>query len=64
MLGAADLPQQVKIELSSESDLFFHYTYIITDKDYAAIQESQRLMVNVLLFKPMLTATVAYNLYC
>ena len=36
----------VKIELCSESNLFFHYTHDLDTAAYAALQEGQRLMVD------------------
>lgn len=38
-------PTSVKVELSSESDLFFHYSHIADEKTFRAMREEQRLMV-------------------
>ena len=37
--------QQVKIELTSENDLFFHYTHIVDVDDFRRMQEQQKLMI-------------------
>jgi len=36
----------VKVELSSEADLFFHYTHIVDDKAFAAMRDEQKLMID------------------
>ncbi|CAN0374207.1 unnamed protein product [Ectocarpus sp. 8 AP-2014] len=38
-------PQSVRVELSSEADLFFHYTHSIDDASFQVMQEEQKLMV-------------------
>ena len=35
----------IKIELTSESDLFFHYTHRVDESSYKLIQETQKLMI-------------------
>jgi len=45
LLGAEDSPRAVRMELSSETDLFFHFMHVIEEKTYASIQEDQRLVV-------------------
>ena len=35
----------MKIELESEQDLFFHYTFILNRENYPELQQSQQLMV-------------------
>eukprot|EP00347_Sterkiella_histriomuscorum_P017734 403348200 len=37
--------QNVKIELTSENDLFFHYTHIVDEDSFRQMQESQKLMI-------------------
>ncbi|KAG1662571.1 hypothetical protein FOA52_003950 [Chlamydomonas sp. UWO 241] len=37
---------RVRIELSSESNLFFHYAHDMDTEQFQALQEQQRLMVN------------------
>jgi len=36
----------LKVELTSENDLFFHYVHIVDTSSYRALQETQRLMVD------------------
>jgi hypothetical protein len=43
--GDAARPTSVKVELSSESDLFFHYTHVADERTFKAMREEQRLMV-------------------
>ena len=38
--------QNVKIELTSENDLFFHYTHIVDDDSFRHMQENQKLNEN------------------
>lgn len=35
----------MKIELTSENDLFFHYTHIVDEDSFRQMQESQKLMI-------------------
>jgi len=44
--GTDDNPTVVRLELSSESDLFFHYAHIIDEKEFLKIQELQKLVVD------------------
>jgi hypothetical protein len=46
VLGTEDTPAVVRMELSSESDLFFHYMHLVDDKEFRKIQENQRLVVD------------------
>lgn len=46
VLGETNAPQAVKVELSSESDLFFHYTHIVDEKAFRTMRDEQRLMVD------------------
>jgi hypothetical protein len=46
LLGSEDMPSVVRLELSSEADLFFHYMHIVDDKEFLRIQEHQRLVVD------------------
>ena len=34
MLGSEESPSSIRIELSSEADLFFHYMAVIDERDY------------------------------
>ena len=45
VLGEDENPEQVRVELSSENDMFFHYTHNIDEMVFAKIQENQKLMV-------------------
>ena len=38
--------QNVRVELTSENDLFFHYTHEVDLDSYRHMQEKQKLMVN------------------
>lgn len=40
------MPSVVRLELSSEADLFFHYMHIVDDKEFARIQDAQKLVVD------------------
>lgn len=46
ILGEPQLPQTVRLELSSEADLFFHYVHSIDDQMFARLQDRQKLMVD------------------
>lgn len=39
------MPQSIRVELSSENDLFFHYMHFLDEANFRAIQEQQKLMV-------------------
>jgi len=43
--GDTESPTSVKLELSSESDLFFHYTHIVDARSFRSVREEQRLMI-------------------
>ncbi|CAM9244495.1 unnamed protein product [Scytosiphon promiscuus] len=45
MLGDDAAPQCVRVELSSEADLFFHYIHSTDDASFQVMQEEQKLMV-------------------
>lgn len=38
----------VRVELSSEADLFFHYLHVIDEVSFRKVQEQQKLMINFL----------------
>lgn len=44
-LGEPSNLQNVKIELTSENDLFFHYTHIVDEDSFRVMQENQKLMI-------------------
>ena len=37
---------QVKVELTSENDLFFHYTHCVDEDKFRHMQQQQKLMVD------------------
>ena len=37
--------QSIRIELSSEADLFYHYMHVIDESGFSGVQEQQKLMV-------------------
>ncbi|CDJ26841.1 uncharacterized protein EMH_0011900 [Eimeria mitis] len=45
ILGEETNPQEVRIELASENDLFFHYTHVVDEKVFRQMQQSQKLMI-------------------
>ena len=45
VLGDDQNPEQIRVELSSENDMFFHYTHNIDKGSFAKIQENQKLMI-------------------
>ena len=44
--GAENNPIQIRLELSCENDLFFHFTSDIDEETFKIMQESQKLTVN------------------
>ncbi len=44
--GEASSPVAVKLELTSEADLFFHYTHVVDARSFKAVREEQRLMID------------------
>jgi hypothetical protein len=46
VLGEGQNLSTLKIEISSESDLFFHYSHVVNTSTYREIQETQRLMID------------------
>ena len=44
--GEENNPIQIRIELSCENDLFFHFTSDIDEETYKVMQENQKLTVN------------------
>lgn len=46
ILGEPEQFTSLRLELSSEADLFFHYIHALDEADYADLQRSQRLMVD------------------
>eukprot|EP00638_Chattonella_subsalsa_P005567 CAMPEP_0117755376 /NCGR_PEP_ID=MMETSP0947-20121206/13413_1 /TAXON_ID=44440 /ORGANISM="Chattonella subsalsa, Strain CCMP2191" /LENGTH=227 /DNA_ID=CAMNT_0005574695 /DNA_START=237 /DNA_END=920 /DNA_ORIENTATION=- len=46
LMGEDDSPASVRVEVSSEADLFFHYTHQLDTSGFQVVQEQQRLMVD------------------
>eukprot|EP00744_Colponema_vietnamica_P003328 GILI01005119.1.p1 GENE.GILI01005119.1~~GILI01005119.1.p1 ORF type:complete len:249 (+),score=48.75 GILI01005119.1:42-749(+) len=46
VLGDDAQPQHLRIELTSENDLFFHYTHSVDEPGFRAMQETQKLMID------------------
>lgn len=46
-LGPDEAPTAIRMELSSEVDLFFHYMHAVDERAYSKIQDSQKLMVDM-----------------
>lgn len=49
--------KQVKVELSSEADMFFHYTHIVDDKGFAAMRDEQKLMIDFASYASVLASS-------
>ena len=45
VLGDDSNPRHIKLELTSENDLFFHYIHSIDENGFRQMQESQKLMI-------------------
>jgi hypothetical protein len=45
VLGEDQNPEQIRVELSSENDMFFHYTHNIEEGSFGKVQETQKLMI-------------------
>ena len=45
VLGEDSNPRHVKVELTSENDLFFHYIHTLDETSFRRMQESQKLMI-------------------
>lgn len=45
-LGDEFALQQIRVELSSENDLFFHFTHALEEASYVSVQEHQKLMAS------------------
>jgi hypothetical protein len=46
VMGDEPVPVSLRIELTSENDLFFHYTHNLDEHGFRSIQEQQKLMVD------------------
>lgn len=45
-MGPEESPSVVRLEMSSESDLFFHYMHIVDDREFRNIQDAQKLVID------------------
>ncbi|CEL93927.1 unnamed protein product [Vitrella brassicaformis CCMP3155] len=45
LLGDQACPQHVRVDLTSENDLFFHYTHSVNESSFRGMQEAQKLMI-------------------
>ncbi len=45
ILGDEGNAENVKVELTSENDMFFHYTHSLTEESFKTVQEDQKLMI-------------------
>jgi hypothetical protein len=52
--GVDESPSIVRVELSSESDLFFHFMHIVDEKEFLKIQETQKLVVDFIDYSTVL----------
>ena len=55
LLGDEASPAALRVELTSESDLFFHYTHTLDPEGFRQVQESQKLMVEFAEYPAVLT---------
>ena len=46
IIGEDSAPSVLKMELTSENDLFFHYTHSLDEQGFRLVQEQQKLMVD------------------
>jgi len=46
VLGEEHSPQHIRVELTSENDLFFHFTHSADERGFRHMQEQQKLMVD------------------
>ena len=46
VLGDDAAPSAVRLELTSENDLFFNYVHTLDDAGFRQVQEAQKLMVD------------------
>jgi glycogen debranching enzyme len=55
--GEEGAPRSVTVELSSESDLFLHFTRVLTAEDFAEVQDQQSLRVEFSEFAAVLQSS-------
>ena len=56
--GEGNQLQNVKVELTSENDLFFHYTHSVDEDSFRHMQENQKLMIEFSDYTNILTKMV------
>lgn len=56
--GEGGRPLQVKVELSSEGDLFFHYTHLVDERAYSVMRDEQKLMIDFTAYPSVLVASL------
>lgn len=54
VLGEEECPAGVRIECTSENDLFFHYTHTVDEAGFLGIQEQQGLTIDFIDYVPVL----------
>ena len=55
LLGDESAPSAVRVELTSENDLFFNYVHTLDEAGFRHVQEAQKLMVDFADYPPVLT---------
>ena len=45
ILGDEGQIDRIKVELTSENDMFFHYTHNLNDENFKSVQDEQKLMI-------------------
>lgn len=55
LLGSDEAPASIRIELSSEADLFFHYLHVLDESEFPNVQASQKLMIEFYDYPNVLT---------
>ena len=48
VMGEEGNMENVKVELTSENDMFFHYTHSLTESSFKTVQDEQKLMIEFL----------------
>jgi len=55
LLGDVAAPHAIRVELTSENDLFFNYTHTLDPEGFRQVQEAQKLMVEFAEYPSVLT---------
>lgn len=56
--GEDGRPRAVKVELSSEGDLFFHYSHVVDERQFNAMRDEQKLMVDFASYPSVLASSL------